>query len=296
MKNMFMDSNWINEYNELAKNPSIGSDDLWNSFKFMLHDLRNKLVPLIPAMNKQSWKNKGSIPLDEETRKAIRCKEKSHRKWMDAIKSGLNDSAKYEYIKARNKAKLLLRRAKRKFERGIALEAKTNPKHFWSHARRNLKTKSGIAPLLNNPKDMNSMTYDDEGKAEILSRHYSSIFTKEDINEIPKLKKRAKKSIKDLFIDATSVAKSLKLINPNKSCGPDDLHPQLLIELADLIAEPLTLLLNFTLQTKKLPTDWKRAYISPIFKKGFHHLAENYRPISLTAIISKVMENLFVTN
>ena len=40
----------------------------------------------------------------------------------------------------------------------------------------------------------------------------------------------------------------------------------------------------------KLPIDWKRANISPIYKKGSRNRAENYRPIRLTSLVCKIME------
>ena len=70
------------------------------------------------------------------------------------------------------------------------------------------------------------------------------------------------------------------------------MHPRILKELADLIAEPLTFLLNKTLEQNDIPADWKKAYVSPIFKKGARYRAENYRPISLTSIVCKLMESL----
>jgi len=42
-----------------------------------------------------------------------------------------------------------------------------------------------------------------------------------------------------------------------------------------------------------LPCDWTEAIISPVYKKGNVHLASNYRPISLTCVISKIMEHIF---
>ena len=43
-------------------------------------------------------------------------------------------------------------------------------------------------------------------------------------------------------------------------------------------------------KTGSLPTEWKMANIVPVFKKGDKACIENYRPISLTSIVSKVFE------
>jgi len=41
-----------------------------------------------------------------------------------------------------------------------------------------------------------------------------------------------------------------------------------------------------------IPNDWARANITPIFKKGNHSSAENYRPVSLTCVCSKILEHV----
>ena len=84
-------------------------------------------------------------------------------------------------------------------------------------------------------------------------------------------------------------------LNVNKSCGPDNVHPKMLIELVDILAGPLSLLLNKTIEEGDIPADWKLAWVSPVYKKGSKNKAENYRPISLTSIVCKLMET-FVKN
>ena len=72
----------------------------------------------------------------------------------------------------------MLRRDKRLFEKRIATESKSNPKAFWSHTRRKLKTKSGVAPLFENEKDNSSFKFDDEDKANILQKQFSSVYSR----------------------------------------------------------------------------------------------------------------------
>ena len=84
----------------------------------------------------------------------------------------------------------------------------------------------------------------------------------------------------------------LRRRKPNKSPGPDNIHPRLLKELADVLALPISLLFQKSLESKQLPQDWKSANVTPIFKKGNKGDSKNYRPVSLTSIICKMMENL----
>ena len=86
------------------------------------------------------------------------------------------------------------------------------------------------------------------------------------------------------------VKKELQSLDTSKSTGPDHIHPRLLKELAEHISNPITQLLNKTIKNQVIPTDWKMAFISPIFKKGSRNIASNYRPISLTCILCKLME------
>ena len=103
------------------------------------------------------------------------------------------DTSRIKYTKARNKVKALLRKAKRRYERDIARAAKSNPRAFFGHARRHLKTKRGVAPLLSNPKDKDSMKFKDEEKAKILLKQFSSVFTHEKPGEIPRIQNRTSK-------------------------------------------------------------------------------------------------------
>ena len=89
------------------------------------------------------------------------------------------------------------------------------------------------------------------------------------------------------------VRNEIRGLNINKSCGPDEIHPRLLQELVDIISEPIVCLMNKSMETGVIPLDWKKAYVSPIYKKGARNRAENYRPFSLTCILCKLME-LFI--
>ena len=87
--------------------------------------------------------------------------------------------------------------------------------------------------------------------------------------------------------------KKLNNLNISKSPGHDNLHPRILKELSETLAKPLCLIFNSSLRTSILPDDWKKAHISAVYKrKGVKSSANNYRPISLTSIVCKILESI----
>ena len=69
--------------------------------------------------------------------------------------------------------------------------------------------------------------------------------------------------------------------------------PKIVKEITSSISSPLTTLFNFSLQLKQLPDVWKEVLITPIFKnKGSAQDVTNYRSISITSVICKVMEKI----
>ena len=93
-------------------------------------------------------------------------------------------------------------------------------------------------------------------------------------------------------IEKKYIVKETQELKPNKSPGPDGIHPKLIRNLGETIAEPLALIFNKSLELKCIPDQWKQARICAIYKKGNKKLASNYRPVSLTAIICKLMESI----
>ena len=90
----------------------------------------------------------------------------------------------------------------------------------------------------------------------------------------------------EIFLDL------LRKLDAYKSMGPDGLHPRVLKELADVVAKPLSIIFQQSWLTRDVSVDWKLANVMPIFKKGQKDDPGSYRPISLTSVPGKAMEQI----
>ncbi len=69
-------------------------------------------------------------------------------------------------------------------------------------------------------------------------------------------------------------------------------HPKVLKPCSAVLAKPLSIIFEKSFETGKLPEIWLKANIIPLFKKGNKLDPTNYRPISLTSIVCKIMEKI----
>ena len=95
----------------------------------------------------------------------------------------------------------------------------------------------------------------------------------------------------NLKISQEIVHRLLMSLRHKQSSGPDDIPSRLLVATADFIAEPLTHIFQCSVDTMVFPEMWKNAYVSPVQKCSKPTLSD-FRPISLTPIISKVFERV----
>ena len=100
----------------------------------------------------------------------------------------------------------------------------------------------------------------------------------------------------DLEISLNGIPKLLKNLKPVKAAGPDQLKPLLLEELRDETVPIIKIIFEKSLQTGKQPSDWVTANLMHVFKNGDKSSAANYRPISLTCVLCKVLEHILASN
>ena len=93
------------------------------------------------------------------------------------------------------------------------------------------------------------------------------------------------------YLPSHQVCKKLLSLNTSKTCGPDRTPARLVNEFAFELAEPLTFIFNESLTSGIVPAIWKDSYITPIPKIPLPESKGDIRPISLTSILSKILED-----
>ena len=152
-----------------------------------------------------------------------------------------------------------------------------------------------VGPLENNSENIIS---DGFQMAEVLNEYFSSVFTTEDTSSLPvpltKFEGNKSEHLGQLFVTPEMIAKKIKKMKYNKSPGVDGIPPKLLKEIVDQISTPLANFFNLSLEEGIIPSEWKEANITPLFKKGSRKKPDNYRPVSLTSVVCKLLETLII--
>ena len=223
------------------------------------------------------------------TSHALKLKKRKLQLWLRYVHThDTLDLSRYKTC--RNKLRSLTRKLRQRFENQLVGSLKDNPKAFWRYTNTRLRTRPKIGDLRNSAGDIE---HHDSAKATILNSFFGSVFTHEEVADMPTLSlERAPPEIGDIDISPSEIEEKLLKLNPSSAPGPDDVHPRVLREARQALCQPLTLLFRKSLDTGLVPLDWTLGKVVPIFKGGNKEIPGNYRPVSLTSVVSKVLESL----
>ena len=170
---------------------------------------------------------------------------------------------------------------------------KNDSKSFYAYVRSKQKVRDKVGPLENNS---GNITSDGFQMAEVLNEKFSSVVITEGISSLPvpftKFEGNKLEHLGLLFVTPEMIAKKIKKMKDNKSSGVDGIPPKLLKEIVEQISTPLAQVFNLSIEEGVVPSEWKEANITPLFKKDSRNKPENYRPVSLTSVVCKLLETL----
>ena len=249
--------------------------------------MRVSLINLFPSENKENGVERNTC--QKRQLEKIMLKQTMWRVYRRTRKE--EDYAKYK--EALNAATTEIRQSKRSYEQKLACNIKTDSKNFYAYVRSKQNVQDKVGPLEDSAGNIISQGF---LMAEDLNGYFSSVFTKEDISSLPVADAKFQGAKSDylgpLVVTPELVARKIKAMKDNKSPGVDGIPPKLLMETVDQISIPLARVFNLSLKEGVVPFEWKEANIIPLFKKGSRNKSENYRLVSLTSVICKLLERL----
>jgi len=167
-----------------------------------------------------------------------------------------------------------------------------NKKLFYRYINSKRRTKKNLHSLLD---VSGNMTTEDKEKAEVLNAFSMSVFKSHtrysqvlysdlvvSVREQNKLPMVQEETVRDLLFH----------MDCHKSMGPDEIHPSVLRKLEELKVKPLSMFYKCSWPTGEVPEDWRLANVTPNYKKGHKEDPGNYRPVSLTSVPGKVIEQI----
>ena len=165
----------------------------------------------------------------------------------------------------------------------------SNPKPFWHYVHSKRKTNSTIGPLIKLSED--GLAEGSQECAQVLSDYFSTVFTAEDLDPIPFAVPKTFDELVDMEFTEELVARNLSVTSNYSSTGPDDIPYIALKAGGSLMIQQLCRLFQLCFDSCLVPSQWKTAYITPVFKSGNRTNPSNYRPVSLICCACKLMES-----
>ena len=170
------------------------------------------------------------------------------------------------------------------YEESMAAERSTGKlfKHFRAFRK-------SVLPSIMHYQNENADT--DVSKAALFSKFFASVYVESSIFNENECSNKNQPILENINFSEQDIFEICKLLNVNKSKGPDDLLP-FLFKNAETLSHSIYRIFRKISQTCIFPTCWKKAIISPLHKKDDKSDIENYRPVSLLSVISKILEQI----
>lgn len=253
---------------------------LWEDFDCTTRQALDNIPALLPKPSGEPWITRNIV---RKLRKLKRLYDKSnnfpsitHQKEHDDFEKQLYreiSKAKAGYIKDHLTARM---------EEG-------DPKPLYNYLKKHTGRSNNIAGLTNT---------DTEDIPNALANHFAKVYESQTL-PIPSFNIPLYPPMDPVRISRSGVENLVNKLDVRKAFGPDNISSMVLKKFTNNVPsfiDCIVSLLSISLKSACLPLIWKKAIVAPIFKGGNRSDVNNYRPISLTCVLCKLLEHIISSN
>ena len=261
--------------------------DDWTTTAKVVRDTARKVLGV---SSKQRKEDKETWWWDEEVQESIRKKRLAKKRW-DIQR---DEESKQEYKEMRREAKKEVAKAKSKAydELYEGLDTKEGEKTLYRLARQRHQAGKDVQQVrMMKDKDGNVMT-DEESVLRIWKEYYMGLMNEENEKERREIDgERVNLEVES--VSKEEVMENMQRMKNGKAVGPDDIPVEVWKCLGESALKFLTKLYNITMESERMPEEWRDSVLIPIFKnKGDVQSCSNYRGIKLISHTMKLWERI----
>ena len=264
-------------------------DAIWTAFCRRLDEAVDLFVPSVETSKRKSRR------VRQYPRHIRRLMSRRLAVWRSYKTNRTDEVLKSRYRKLTDDCRDAIRRHEIYLENQVI--GNNNVGAFYRHVNRKMSHKSSVGALT---RPDGEMALSDLEKAEVLNNYFSTVCTHDD-GKNPQFASRISAGddgISTVMFDEARLLSAVRRIKTKcqTSCGPDGYPIMLLKNTMHVLARPLSQMYSSFISVGKMPTAWKTAHVTPIYKKGPSSDPANYRPISQTSVYCKLMERIIVAD
>ena len=278
------------EYREEIRRALGGKEELPDDWTTTAKVVRDTARKVLGVSSKQRKEDKENWWWDEEVQESIRKKRLAKKSW-DIQR---DEESKQEYKEMRREAKKEVAKAKGKAydELYEGLDTKEGEKTLYRLARQRHQAGKDIHQVrMMKDKDGNVTTYE-ESVLRMWKEYYMGLMNEENERERREIDgERVNLEVES--VSKEEVMENMQRMKNGKAVGPDDIPVEVWTYLEESALKFLTKLYNRTMESERMPAEWRDSVLIPIFKnKGDVQSCSNYRGIKLISHTMKLWERI----
>ena len=254
----------IFQQNFLSSEPYAKSVETnWTEFKNTIKQLMDEFIPQkqVQSSNHIPWLNH-----------QIKHKIKERKRLYNIARRSQTPSAWASYRKIKNEITKGIRTAHSNYQCQLFENDSNNTfKKFWKYIKSLRKDHVGVSTLSSGGQQVT----DSFDKAKLLNNQFHSVFTNENLTDIPTAES-SYPSMSEISFSTEGILKLLCELDTNKSPGPDEIPSMVLKQCSAEIAPILQVIFTQSMSTGTVPGDWLTANVTPVFKKNDRSNPSNY--------------------